>query len=156
MSQVNTSSAEQRRIMLKAMVKMSYLTANPKDRLTVNAFLEIGCLTMLTALLANESGVVKEMAALCLGNLVVTPPQVASNGGLESSLGTNAVFGWKTDEEIEVRQSLRKEVANVNGVSALVNLLSSPQARVSLHGVGSHSFLQERVQRWVGESFCMQ
>ena len=100
---------------------------------------------MLTALLANESGVVKEMAALCLGNLIVTPPRVMDDD-LEGSLGTSAIFGWKSEEELNTRKTLRKEVANVKGVSALVSLLSSPQARVTLHGVGSsHSFLQDRV-----------
>ena len=139
MSQVNTSSPEQRRLILNAMVRMSYLTANPRDVITCDAFIDMGGVTMLTALLANESGAVKELAALCLGNLVVTPP-------LPSPLNDDSDLSSMLDWQFTRRCDLRREVQDVRGVSALVALLSSPQARVTLHGVGgSHSFMQERV-----------
>ncbi|GMH98733.1 hypothetical protein TrST_g13627 [Triparma strigata] len=145
MSQVNTSSADQRKIILKAMLKMGYLTANPRDRLTCNEFLDFGAVTMCTALLANESGAVKELAALCLGNLIITPPREL-DADEETRLGTGQIFGYKSDFEIELRHVLRKEVIAVNGLAALMELLSSPQARVTLHGTAStHSYQQDRI-----------
>ncbi|GMH79126.1 hypothetical protein TL16_g08039 [Triparma laevis f. inornata] len=145
MSQVNTSSADQRKIILKAMLKMGYLTANPRDRLTCNEFLDFGAVTMCTALLANESGAVKELAALCLGNLIITPPREL-DADEEARLGTGQIFGYKSEFEIELRNILRKEVIAVNGLAALMELLSSPQARVTLHGTAStHSYQQDRI-----------
>jgi len=136
MSQVNSVSAEQRKTLLRALQKMSYLTANPRDTVTTTLFVDMGMVTMLTALLANESGAVKELAAMNIANLVVSPPNMDRDYGL---------LTMYDERVLERRREMRREIAASSLPGALMNLLSSPQARVSLHGVTT-SFQQDRIQ----------
>jgi len=108
MSQINACSKEQRMLILKALQNMSFLTANHRDTISNTTLLSLGATTILSALLDNESGAVKELAANNLANLLATPDDA-------------------TDE-------LRKNCVASGALKALTALLSSPSATVSMHG----------------------
>jgi hypothetical protein len=103
----------------------------------------MGMLTMLTALLANESGAVKELGALCLANLVCAPPPPEARGAAGENLEG---FGFTARDSalLARRAGIRGELAACKAHAALAALLSSPQARVSIHGAAA-SFHADRL-----------
>ncbi len=137
MSAVNTTSGEQRKQILRALTSMTFITAAPLSPAN-SSMLEIGMITMLVALLSNESGAVKDFAALNLANLLCTPPLTGA------SLLVSDLLKNPTPSQIDHRNGLRRELTMSSGLSSLVSLLSSPQARVALHGVHS-SFRRDRI-----------
>mgnify|MGYP006099071341 FL=1 len=105
MSQINTCSKDQRLQIMRALQAMIYISGNFADRLTNDMLQSLGTPTILCALLSNESGAVKELAANNLANFLGRP-----------------------DEQ------LRKLCLSANALKTLTGLLSSPSATVSMHG----------------------
>lgn len=121
---------------------MALLTANAQDLATLRGLRCAGAVTVLVALLANESGAVQELACATLANLLVTPPGPAAATDL----------------------CPRRMVHQCNGRVPLAALLTSPGARLSTVSSvplsasrsGATRGDMHRASTWVHSStFCM-
>ena len=170
MSHVNTLGSDARKDVLVSLTLLCDVSANPCDVVSNEDMIEGGIITVLSALLANESGAIKELAALNLANFLVTPVKKGGGGGGrgveittrydrigESGFIARArdeharatadriLMPWSFGESATRVSALRSELIRAKALPGLVGLLSSPHAKVTLHNARHNDLSTDRI-----------
>ena len=132
MSEANTLSAEGRQQAMRDLEVMALLSANREDQWSLGELRGQGGVTVLVALLANESGAIQELACAALANLLCTAGVrfPMSIGAASFKHRSPAFSPPRLASSVDVDPRLVLE--RCNGKQGLVALLTSPGARVNL------------------------
>merc|ERR1712185_11164 len=132
MSEANTLSAERRQQAMRDLEVMALLSANREDQWSLGELRGQGGVTVLVALLANESGAIQELACAALANLLCTAGVrfPMSIGAASFKHRSPAFSPPRLASSVDVDPRLVLE--RCNGKQGLVALLTSPGARVNL------------------------
>jgi len=139
MSQANTMNKDTRQEALRALEILTLLTANRLDQYTLSLLRRSGTITVMVALLTNESASVQELAAASLANLMITAPDKQDIADIDP----HVVLG------------------RCSGRNPLVALLTSPTARVNtITSIPATTPVSGSPSRWgrgtrQQTSFCM-
>jgi hypothetical protein len=145
MARMNKDTRQEALHVLEIMV---LLTSNKLDQVSLSLLRRKGAVTVMVALLANESASIQELAAATIANLMIIGTSGVSGGGVSGKASYS--------HDVDPRLSLNR----CNGRNPLVSLLTSPTAR--LNTITSMPIVAEaESRRWRNESsrlttsFCM-
>lgn len=137
MSSAECFNSDFRTYALKSLGIISTITSSYKDY-SIEYMVNEGLLTVLISLLQNEYSILKELSCCCIANLLVW-----------ESRRRRVNVGRTTSEE---KNALSFQLNTTGATKLIVSLLTSPSAKVNLHGLSNNRIVDGKISTMTSSS----